>query len=208
VIGVYEFLLSPRSALGIEGVPAIFRGDRISELVYGLVLTHYLLEPSPSACRAPLSAVRPPAADCAAARPQRRGGHVRRGADGRRRLYLIAPLFSSSPSTQPLTSLGDDSLNASYFEVSRHSSFLVAAASGRAGLAVLPGGLRERTLPRRPHRRDVVAAVAGAVGTPVACRNTSPLRSTHAAAAEGERFRGVEVAGTVRVRDNSRPFCR
>src|SRR5882762_3954673 len=50
VIGVYEFLLSPQSALGIEGgYRQFFGADRISELVYGLVLKHYLLEPSPCA---------------------------------------------------------------------------------------------------------------------------------------------------------------
>src|SRR2546426_5364342 len=54
VIGGYEFLLSPPSALGIEGgYRQFFGADRISELVYGLVLKHYLLQPSPSATVVP-----------------------------------------------------------------------------------------------------------------------------------------------------------
>src|SRR3989442_9864917 len=69
VIGVYEFLLSPRSALGIEGgYRQFFGADRISELVYGLVLKHYLLEPSPSATVVPLLQSRPPPPHAAPAR--------------------------------------------------------------------------------------------------------------------------------------------
>jgi hypothetical protein len=119
VIGVYEFLLSPRFALGIEGgYRQYFGADRVSELVYGLVLKHYLLEPSPSA----------------AALPYLQYGLLQRIAHQRGRegaavmydaglmagtdLYLLAPLFLEVAfHISHLTSLGADSSNASYFEV-------------------------------------------------------------------------------------------
>ena len=52
IIGVYEFLLSPRFSLGIEGgYRQYFGGAAVNQLVYGLVLKHGFLEPA--------SAVRP-----------------------------------------------------------------------------------------------------------------------------------------------------
>jgi len=119
VIGVYEFLLSPRSALGIEGgYRQFFGADRISELVYGLVLKHYLLEPSPSAAVVPY--LQYGLLQRIARQRGRQGAAVMydaglmAGAD----LYLLAPLFFELAfHVSHLTSLGDDSRNASYFEV-------------------------------------------------------------------------------------------
>ena len=119
VIGVYEFLLSPRSALGIEGgYRQFFGADRISELVYGLVLKHYLLEPSPSAVALPY--LQYGLLQRIARQRGRKGAAVMydaglmAGAD----LYLLAPLFFELAfHLSHLTSLGDDSRNASYFEV-------------------------------------------------------------------------------------------
>ena len=118
VIGVYEFLLSPRSALGIEGgYRQFFGADRISELVYGLVLKHYLLEPSPSAAVVPY--LQYGLLQRIARQRGRKGAAVMydaglmAGAD----LYLIAPLFFELAfHVSHRTSLGDDSRNASYFE--------------------------------------------------------------------------------------------
>src|SRR5882724_3435152 len=118
VIGVYEFLLSPRSALAIEGgYRQFFGADRISELVYGLVLKHYLLEPSPSAAVVPY--LQYGLLQRIARQRGRKGAAVMydaglmAGAD----LYLIAPLFFELAfHFSHLTSLGDDSRNASYFE--------------------------------------------------------------------------------------------
>jgi len=119
VIGVYEFLLSPRSALGIEaGYRQFFGADRVSELVYGLVLKHYLLEPSPSAAALPY--LQYGLLQRIARQRGREGAAVMydaglmAGAD----LHLLAPLFLELAfHISHLTSLGADSSNASYFEV-------------------------------------------------------------------------------------------
>jgi hypothetical protein len=119
VIGVYEFLLSPRFALGIEGgYRQFFGADRISELVYGLVLKHYLLEPSPSAAALPY--LQYGLLQRIARQRGREGAGVMydAGLMAGTDLHLIAPLFFELAfHVSHLTSLGADSRNASYFEV-------------------------------------------------------------------------------------------
>lgn len=119
VIGVYEFLLSPRSAIGIEGgYRQFFGADRISELVYGLVLKHYLLEPSPSAAALPY--LQYGLLQRIAQQRGRKGAAVMydAGLMAGTDLYLLAPLFFELAfHVSHVTSLGDDSRNASYFEL-------------------------------------------------------------------------------------------
>ena len=119
VIGVYEFLLSSRSALGIEGgYRQFFGADRISELVYGLVLKHYLLEPSPSAAVVPY--LQYGLLQRIARQRGRQGAAVMydAGLMAGTDLDLLAPLFFELAfHVSHLTSLGNDSRSASYFEV-------------------------------------------------------------------------------------------
>src|SRR2546426_3537570 len=119
VIGVYEFLLSPPSALGIEGGDRQFFGaDRISELVYGLVLQHYLLEPSPSAAVVPYLQYGPLQRIARQRGRQGAAGMYDPGLIAGTDLHLIAPLFFQLAfPVSHRTSLGDGSPNASYFEV-------------------------------------------------------------------------------------------
>jgi hypothetical protein len=119
VIGVYEFLLSPRSALGIEaGYRQFFGADRISELVYGLVLKHYLLEPSPSAAALPY--LQYGLLQRIARQRGREGAAVMydAGLMAGTDVHLLAPLFFELAfHISHLTALGDESRNASYFEM-------------------------------------------------------------------------------------------
>src|SRR3954468_9226745 len=119
VIAVYEFLLSPRFALGVEGgYRQFFGADRVSELVYGLVLKHYILEPSPSAAMLPylqyglLQRIARQRGKEGAAVMYDAG--LMAGTD----VFLLAPLFFEVAfHISHLSSLGVDSRNASYFEV-------------------------------------------------------------------------------------------
>src|SRR2546426_10857348 len=192
VIGVYEFLLSPRSALGIEGgVPAVFRGR--PDLRARLRPRAQALPPRAIAFgyRGPLSAVRPPAADRAAARPPRRGGHVRRGADGRHRpaSNSAVVLRARLPRQPPHPARGRFAQRELLRGARGHPSHLVTAASRRARVKVLPDGLRRTKPPqRRPGRRDVVAAVAGAVGyLPSHAEHLAVALDTRPLQREGER---------------------
>src|SRR5437016_4111107 len=119
VIGVYEFLLSPRSALGIEaGYRQFFGADRVSELVYGLVLKHYLFEPSPAAAALPY--LQYGLLQRIARQRGREGAAVMydAGLMAGTDLYRPVPLFFElAVHVSHLTSLGDGSRNASYFEM-------------------------------------------------------------------------------------------
>jgi len=118
-VGVYEFLLSPRSALGIEGgYRQFFGADRISELVYGLVLKHYLFEPSPAAAALPY--LQYGLLQRIARQRGREGAAVMydAGLMAGTDLYRPVPLFFElAVHVSHLTSLGDGSRNASYFEM-------------------------------------------------------------------------------------------
>jgi hypothetical protein len=118
-VGVYEFLLSPRFALGIEGgYRQFFGAARISELVYGLVLEHHLLEPSPSATVVPY--VQYGLLQRLARQRGSQGAAVLydAGLTAGSDLNLLAPLFVELAfHVSHLSALGADSRNASYFEV-------------------------------------------------------------------------------------------
>src|SRR6267143_3935183 len=201
--------LPPVSARHRGGIPAVFRGR--PDLRARLRPRAQTLPPRAIAfgCRAPLSAVRPPAADRAAARPKRRGGHVRRGADGGHRPLPAGAVVPRDrlPHQPPHLARGRFAQRELFRGGRGYPSHLVTAASGRARLAVLPGGLRRANPPRRrPPRRDVVAAVAGAVGyLPSHAEHLAVALDARPLQREGERFRAVEVAGTVRSQGQFAP---
>src|SRR5207302_1285957 len=124
-------VLPPVSARHRGGIPAVFRGRpdlraRLRPRAQAL--------PSRAVtfgCRGPLSAVRPPAADRAAARPPRRSGHVRRGADGRRRPVSAGALVLRArlPRQPPHVARGRFAQRELLRGGRWHPSFLVAAAS-------------------------------------------------------------------------------